>query len=116
VEERLLQKKILVVATDTLPGAGLEILLSREADLEVISLASEVETDLIEAIKLYKPDAVVIDQKSLTKEVTISRLLTVIPNSPLILVSTESNYIQIYIKHEILLTKAADLADVIRSF
>lgn len=111
-----MQKKILVVATDTLPGAGLEILLSREADLEVISLASEVETDLIEAIELYMPDAVVIDQKSLTKEVSITRLLTANPNPPLILVSTESNYIQIYRKHEILLTKATDLAEVIRSF
>lgn len=109
------EKKILVAGTETLPGAGLEILLNREDDLQVIGLESETEADLIKAIEHNMPSAVVMYRNRLAKEVNIQKLLAAYLNQPLIMVSTESNYIQIYSKHEFLLTKVTDLADVIRS-
>lgn len=94
--------RILIVNNDEILGAGLENLLSNEGSLEVSGIATQDEAVLISEIQRLQPDTVILMAESRLSNP--SRLFARLPEYGrlrIILVSIESNVLEIYDKQQI---------------
>jgi DNA-binding NarL/FixJ family response regulator len=94
--------RILVVDNDEILGAGLENLLSNEESLKVWGVATQEESVLIDEIQRSQPDTVILIAESKLSNPT--RLFTLLPGYGrlrIILVSIDSNILEIYDKQQI---------------
>jgi DNA-binding NarL/FixJ family response regulator len=107
-------KNILVVQAEQLLGAAIVSLLYGEYDLNVMGCMADTAAELIEKINHLHPDVVIIEQAHHFTEAI--HLLS--PQhwfkSRLMMVSNDHNWVQLDDKEQILLTKRADLANIIR--
>ena len=114
-KQKLVTQQILVVENNLLLGAGLENLLSRETNLKITGIAPRGEEELIEQIKKLRPAIVILDEATyLTHSVRLLAYLRILQKFRLVIVSANSNLIQIYHKENILLTQTIDLIKILQ--
>jgi DNA-binding NarL/FixJ family response regulator len=106
---------VLIMKQDALVNRALtSLLVTSSSQLTVIvSEASDVRRLAVEISKL-KPDAVLLSESiPLAAKDSVMQLLTAHPNLRVIVVSEDSNWIHIFRKEDMLLTRLTDLLEVI---
>ena len=109
-------QRVLIVEDGCLLSAGIQSLLSLERNLDVVSVSPRCQAELIQGIKRVQPDVVVLDE--LTHLVTPASLLALVNTAPhlrVVVVSANDNRVRIYGKQQALITRAADLVNIIHS-
>lgn len=108
-------KCILIVNPAFVLTAGLEVLLHRQRDINVVSSNPENEERLIEEIKRYHPDIVLLDDgHCLVEPLRLMALLRDYPSLRVIVVNLNDNRLQIFTRQELYVTRAEDLVDAVR--
>jgi DNA-binding NarL/FixJ family response regulator len=109
-------QRVLVAENQSLLGAGVENLLSRETHLDVRGISPRDETDLLEVIKLFRPDVIVLDG-SLESQFSGCLLdhVTDYPKVRLVQVSLEGTLVQVYEKHQVRILHATDFLTVVQA-
>lgn len=105
--------RVLVVENQRLLGAGIEILLSREAGLQVIGVTPEDEVALRQAISRSQPDVVVLDEAT-TDSTRLWALLQDHPELRVVVVSADDGLVRTYEKRQVIVTRAADLTALVK--
>jgi len=108
------RRRVLVIENQRLVGAGIQHLLTAEADLEVAGVTLEDDAALVEEINRFLPDWVVLDQTA-TNANQLCRLLQDCIELHVVVVSVNDDVIRIYEKRRIASAKATDLAALFRS-
>ncbi len=109
-----IKQRVLVVENKLLLGAGLEMLLQQNDNLEVIGISPGNEEELIREIRYFNPSVIIIDETTyLTHTLRLLALLRKFHELRLVIVSANDNLIHIYHKHNLLLTKPADLINIV---
>jgi len=108
-------QRVLIVENQILLGAGVQSLLGDETDLEMRGISPTSQVDLIHEIRQYQPDIVVVNASS---HLTVpGKLLFAVDNHSqlrVVVISADDNRVCIYEKHEVFMTRASDLLDIIR--
>lgn len=106
---------VLVVENETLLGAGIECMLAAETDLDVIGVMPPDVNGLLDAIRCYQPDVVILDEASPLAQFT--RLLAQLPDFPssrILIVSADDDRVQVFDRQQVLVTPTNSLATIIR--
>jgi hypothetical protein len=109
------KQRVFVVESELLLGAGVASLLSRESDLQVIGIMPDDEAALVEQIKRCEPDVVVLNEATYLIEATT--LLALLPDYPelrVLVLSASDDKVQVFDKHQIMVTDAVGLAKLIK--
>ncbi len=113
--ERRRRQRVLVVENESLLGAGIESLLTRETDLDLVGIASGNEADLIKIIEHSQPQVIILDEATyMTNSIRLLDLFRNYSELRLVLVNANDNLVHIYEKRKLLVSQAADLADIVR--
>jgi len=107
-------RRILIVENQTLLGAGVHRLLRDETGLEVRGTSPLDQTELIQDIRRFQPDIVIMDKVS--HLITPLNLLAALENHSqlqVIVVSADDNQVCVYDKRQLLVQQAADFLDMI---
>lgn len=108
------KQRVLVVENDLLLGAGVESLLRREPNIDVIGISSRDEEELIKKIGCLQPAAVILDEASyLIHSIRLLAMLRKEHELRLVIVNADKNLVQVYHKQNILLTQISDLIKVL---
>ena len=107
-------KKILVVQAEHLLGAAIVSLLCGEYDLTVMGCMADTAAELIEKINHLHPDVIIMEQTHHFTEAIHLLAPQYCFKLRLMMVSTDHNWVQLDNKQQILITKPADLANIIR--
>ncbi|MFQ5617188.1 MAG: hypothetical protein ACE5GO_12115 [Anaerolineales bacterium] len=109
-------QQVLVVENDLLLGAGVEALLTREMDLNVLGITPKDEAALMVEIGAVQPQVVVLNEATrLMDPVNFLALFKKCPQLRMIvLVNASNNWVKIYNKQQVLLTQDTGLANIIR--
>lgn len=105
---------VLVSENQRLLGAGIENLLRREADLLVTGITLGSQEALLQAIDRTHPDVVVLDGST----IDATRLLGLLENRPrlrVVLVSADDGLVRTYEAQQVVVTRATELVDLVRS-
>jgi len=91
-------KRVLILRNNLLMNAGMQSILSKQEELEVIGIQINNDGELFQNIARFKPDVVVLDEDYLTADpVILSKLLQNYPERRVVLMSLHENEIQVYI-------------------
>jgi DNA-binding NarL/FixJ family response regulator len=104
---------VLVIQNERLLGAGIENLLRREVDLQVIGATVEDEGALLRAISCARADVVVLDEATTDS----TRLLAVLDNHPqlrVLIVSADGSLVRTYEARQVIVTQATELVALIK--
>ena len=106
-------RRVLVIHTGRMLEEGLEMLLARYARFQVsrISFQPEDETDFVQAVSTVHPDVIVLNgDSSLDFSQMIKLLGEALGSAPFMVITvwTDSNYIDIYERRNVLLTDSQD--------
>lgn len=108
-------QRVLVFGNELLLSAGVANLLSREADLEIVNAMSGDTATLVEQIQAYRPDVVVLDEVTyLSVRTELLASFETYPELRVVMVSQESNLIQIYQGQQVSITQATDFVNIVR--
>ena len=108
-------KRVLIVENDLLLGAGIERLLSQNANIELLGLASARDIDFAKHINQFKPDVIVMDEASyLASSIRPLTLLKNCPSLRVVMVNTNDTLVHIYDKQQIRVTQMTELVNVVR--
>jgi stage III sporulation protein SpoIIIAA len=108
-------QRVLIIENQLLLGAGVQSLLAGEADLDVIGISPVNQAELVQEIRRFRPDVVVLDEVTHLADAT--RLMTFLKNHPklrVVVVSANDNLVCIYNKQQVLVRQATDLINLIR--
>ncbi len=108
-------QSVLIIENQMLLGAGVQILLAGEADLEVIGISPSSQERLAQEVSRLRPDVIVLDETSRLAGPT--KLLSLLKDSPklrIVVISANHNLVRIYNKRETQLRRATDLFDILR--
>jgi len=109
-------RRVLILDNQLLVGAGIQLLLSGEADLEIIGLPSLNCEDLAQLINKLEPDVIVLDEiNHLTHLAGLLALLNNFSRLRIVVVRVQDDLIQIYDKQEVLVTRSGQLSNIIRA-
>lgn len=107
--------RVLIVENQLLLGAGVQSLLTGEADLDVIGISPVNQAELVQEIRRFRPDVVVIDK--VTHLADANKLVAFLKNHPklrVVVVSANDNLVCVYNKQQVLVSQATDLINLIR--
>ncbi len=107
--------RVLIVENQLLLGAGVQSLLTGEADLEVIGISPVNQAELVQEIRRFRPDVVVIDK--VTHLADANKLVAFLKTHPklrVVVVSASDNMVCVYNKQQVLVSQATDLIHLIR--
>ena len=108
-------RRVLIVENDLLLGAGIERLLSKNANIELLGLASARDIDFAKHINQFKPDVIVLDEASyLASSIRPLTLLKNCPSLRVVMVNTNDTLVHIYDKQQIRVTQTTELVNVVR--
>lgn len=108
------KRRVLVVENQRLLGAGIQRLLMQEADLEVAGVTPADEAALVEEIRRFGPDWVILDEATASADM----LCGLFPDGMELRVAVlraDDALVQIYEKRRIKSASAADLMALFRS-
>ena len=107
--------RVLICNSDTILSLALESLLTADVDLQVSSSSPRDEMELLDHVAQYQPEVVVLGSSSpVAEQSMLSQLLSRLPHLWVITVSDKDNWLHIYHRQDVLLTKAADLTHLIQ--
>ena len=113
VESKL--KRVLVIQSEHLLGAGIHHLLNREMDLHVFNATCDNPGTLLAQIKDIQPAVLVVDENAhLTDHPTFFSLLSGYPDLRVILIDERNNRMQIFKTKEVVIEHSTDLLLAIR--
>jgi hypothetical protein len=91
--------------------------MDSDADLNVIQSPAQDAFSICEAANQCRPDVIVFDrQTSEANQRAISHLLIVQPRLQIIVISAETNWMQVFRKEDILMSEPLDLLNLIHTF
>ncbi len=112
----MITKRVLVVGTNSLIGAGIESALSQEKDLDVRGVAPTSEPELIAQIWLHRPQVVVvIASLPFANPACLLNQLESYPRLKFIVINETNNLVQIYEKQAVLAGEHIELGAIVRS-
>jgi DNA-binding NarL/FixJ family response regulator len=106
-------RRVLVVENQRLLGAGIEQLLRRETELEVIGVMPGDGETLLQAICRTRPDVVVLDEAT-TDLQRLSALLQDHPGLMVVLLSADDHLVRTYEARQVVVTQAVELTTLIK--
>ena len=107
--------RVLVIYNDQLLSAGIESLLAGRMDLEV-NRTTSTGNHLTKEIRRFKPHVIVLDENlGLTNISAILDLLKDHAKLRIIVVGIDNNLVNIYDKHQAMITRGSDLLTAIQS-
>ena len=110
------QRTVLVVENDSLLGASVENILTRELGLNVVGVTPANEAALIQAIWHARPAIVILNEaSSLTDAMNLMARLKDYPQLRVVVVNTDNNLVQIYDKRQVLATPDNNLPAISRN-
>lgn len=107
------KQRVLVATHEMLLGAGIESLLLRQKELDLVGITPGSSADLIKKITRLKPEIVILDEGMYL--VSAKELLTFLndwPEMRLVVVSANENRVQVYNKRQIRVTQSMDLVEM----
>ncbi len=108
-----MKRRVLVATREMLLGSGIESMLVRQKELDLVGITLGNKTDLIKKISRLKPEVVILDETTyLVSARDLLALLTDWPEIRLVVVSASENRVQIYNKRQILVTQSTDLVEM----
>ena len=108
-------KRVLVIFDEPILKAGVESLLSREVDLEILSTTLVNGDQLCDQLNSYCPEVVILDEKLESARISnVIDLLNRYPSIRVLVVNLRDNRLHIYEKHEIMVAHSTDLVSTIR--
>lgn len=109
-------RRVLILENQLLVGAGIQVLLGGEADLDVIGISLLHPEELAQLINKAEPDVIVLDEVShLARLTALLPLLNDFPKLRIVVVSAQDDLVRIYMKQEVLVTHASQLINIIRT-
>lgn len=108
-------KRVLLVTSELLLRQGIVSLLSREVDINVLSINYVDEKTLIHEIDQYNPDVVILDERMEYRDLT--KLFDVLIDHPrirMMVVNVIDNKVNVYDKSEFEISHSYDLISAIR--
>jgi chemotaxis response regulator CheB len=108
-------KRVLVVRGDHWLSAGIESLLAREKDFELVGVSLDDESDIFDVLEKFKPEVIIVDE--IIRHSHLITLLSFLKDNSkmrLILVSVRDKFIYLFHRQEILVSSVGDLFAVIR--
>ena len=107
-------RRVLIVENQTLLGAGVHSLLGDETGLEIRGISPHDQTELIQDVRCFQPDIVIMDKVShLIAPLNLMAALENHSQLQVIVVSADDNQVCIYDKRQLLVRQAADFLDMI---
>ncbi len=108
-------KRVLLVTSELLLRQGIVSLLSREVDINVLSINYVDEKTLFHEIDQYNPDVVILDERMEYTDLThLFNLLIDYPILRVMVLNVIDNKVNIYDKTEIEVSRSYDLISAIR--
>ena len=102
-------QRVLIVPGDSLLGAGIESLLSKDSRLEIQGLDTDDEATLIEEVKRYQPNVIVLEEvESLADSVDLLNLFSFSPHLRVVGVSSDSGLVKVYDKNQFSITDSSE--------
>jgi chemotaxis response regulator CheB len=107
--------RVLVMNQDSLLNSALtDILKNSACDVKVVTSGVNDVKGLIKETSELKPDIVLIGESTpLAQEDVLGHLLMINPELQVIIVSEDSNWVHIFHKKDLLMTRQSDLLDVL---
>ena len=107
--------RVLIVENQLLLGAGLQNLLTGEADLDVIGISPSSQLELVQEIRKTRPDVVLLLKDSfLTDATELLAFLEGYPKLRVLVVNASDQLIHIYDKQEVQVKHTTQLISIIR--
>ena len=111
----MVTKRVLIVGTASLIGAGMESLLSQENSLDVTGISPADEQELIDQIWRLRPQVVVMNSSLLfTNPASLLNRLDMYPHLKIIVINETNNLVQTYEKQSFLAEEHIGLAAIVR--
>lgn len=111
----MVTKRVLIIGTASLIGAGMESLLSQENGLDVTGISPADEQELIAQIWLLRPQVVVMNTSLIfTNPTRLLNSLDSYPHLKLIVINDTNNLVQTYEKQSFLAEEHIGLAAIVR--
>lgn len=108
---------VLICDTGQVLDLSIRDLLSAHGDIEAIHCPSSDESGMIQAIASCQPDVVIITLcGEFTNQSFLDRLLMMHPNLCIITVNIANNWVQVFTKRNLLISRAEELVDLIRGY
>ncbi len=108
-------QRVLIIENELLLGAGIQVLLAAEVDLDVIGIAAIDEERLAQELSRLRPDVIILDETSrLACPDKLQVLLNGTSQVQIVVISASHDLIRIYNKREIRLYQTTDFLDIIR--
>ncbi|MCK4977321.1 MAG: response regulator transcription factor [Anaerolineales bacterium] len=108
-------KRVLIVTSELLLREGVESLLSREVDLNIMSTRYIDEATLTQEIDHYQPNVVILDERLEYTDLTnLFDLLIDYPRLRVMVVNVIDNKVNVYDKTEFEVSHSYDLISAIR--
>jgi DNA-binding NarL/FixJ family response regulator len=106
---------VLVLKRNSLLNQAMaSILQSSSSKLKVITSSANDVQGLVDDIANHAPDVILLDESmTLANKESLTHLLMVYPNLRVIVASDDSNWLHIYRKKDMLMTRPGDLLNVI---
>lgn len=113
-EEEADVQRVLIIPSQSLLGAGIKSLLSLDNRLEIRGLDASDEDALVNEIKAYRPNIVVLDEfEPFIGSIHFRALFAHSPQLRIVGVSTESGLVRVYNKNQYTITEPGEFARII---
>ena len=90
-------------------SAGVECLLHDQQELEVVSIDSDIETNLVDDIIRIQPDVMVVDESTVIANLTsLVHLFEKLPYLRVIVVHLENNHMSVFDKRHVPIQQLTD--------
>jgi len=109
------KSRVFILYSHSLFARGVQSILSREADVEVVGMEKD-GPHALETIKALRPDVILVDSGAREEpaRATISEIFQEAPDARLVSLSLQENGIDIYDKHRVIASGPEDLVRAIR--
>jgi chemotaxis response regulator CheB len=113
----LKKPNLLLVFKDTLfKQILLSLLIEAHNKIEIIESTADNVDDLLGEVRIFDPDAVLLEKSSPLSDVPcLFRLFMVMPGRPVVLISQEHNFVHVVHWQTVQVETATDLIEAIRS-
>jgi hypothetical protein len=113
-DQMMTMRRVLVVEHQRLLGAGIENMLRRDVDLEVLGVTPESEQALLRIIDRFQADVVIFDEAMIDS----TRLLNLLEHYPMLrvlLVNADDGLVRTFDTRQFNVVQGAELAALIKS-
>lgn len=108
------KQRVLVATREMLLGAGIEGLLIRQKDLDLVGVTSGSGPELIKKITRLQPEVVILDETMyLDSATSLLSFLDERPEVRLVIVSANDNRVQVYDKRQMQVMQSSNTADLV---